>query len=69
MPDRRRLVNVFVTGIYEMSVDEQAASLPQLLGDVMSVADEKAALDLGLPGWNDGLIETRLVRFEGGCDQ
>ena len=56
--------------IYQMSTTQQAEELPEKLTCLMNLARQDAALDLGLPGWNNGLIETQEVVLDAnGCEQ
>ena len=53
-----------------MSTTQQAEELPDKLTCLMNLARQDAALDLGLPGWNNGLIETQEVVLDAnGCEQ
>lgn len=56
--------------IYQMSTAQQANELPEKLTCLMELARQEAALDLGLPGWNNGLIEPKeVVLDENGCEE
>lgn len=59
-----------IPGIYDLQGKAQAAVLRQHLVEAMRASALPAAIDRGLPGWNAGLIETKLVQFDAeGCDE
>ena len=58
-----------VEGIYDLTTTQQAEMLPPTLSCLMNLVSEDAALNLGLPGWNHGLISTKEVVLDAnGCE-
>lgn len=69
MRDRREECGIS-NAVYGRSTEEQAQVLPDKLGCLMELVRRPAALELGLPGWNHGLIETKNVALDGnGCEE
>lgn len=55
--------------VYDQDYD-QAAKLPGKLPCLMNLVRDDDALDLGLPGWNHGLIQTQNVVLDAsGCEE
>ena len=58
-----------ISGIYDLHGEPQAAVLRQHLNQAMTESASSKAANEGLPGWNAGLIQTKLIQFgPDGCE-
>ncbi len=60
-----------ISGVYDLPLKDQGARLQDHLQEAMDISRGMKAIEQGLPGWNNGLIEPKLVRFDGhgGCEK